>query len=271
MLDKEYAIWLAAFWEGEGCFHIDVGRRGKYVRKTVSFSIAQKNRQPLDEIIQKTGLGWIGSKFDKRSNSIVYSWTINSYEDIVSFVSEILPYMRFRRKEVEEKLEIVKQWCNSQKRHKWSKWEEELLLRHLPPDIPHSLLIRSGWLKMALQTELAPLLKRHTLGSVKEKLRQFRRKNLHKEKKNFNEFIRKYGVRFYLNHPSPKSPDPISLFKYLPLIALYEEAFRLRKQYGWGYWRVAKKLNISPNTVKEWFSKQGQKYRRRFSRIRMLP
>lgn len=33
---------------------------------------------------------------------------------------------------------------------------------------------------------------------------------------------------------------------------LYEEAIRLRREYGWGYRRISRKLSISPNTVDKW-------------------
>jgi len=121
--DKEFLIWLAGFWEGEGSFGI--GKTGRY------FNIAQskkRGKKILNEI--KTFL----IKFDiasevykniQKNNNNCYMYRTGNTEDIKKIFDLILPYLKFRKIEVIEKLDKIK---NIKPQRRWNEKEIKYLI-----------------------------------------------------------------------------------------------------------------------------------------------
>ncbi|RLG92145.1 MAG: hypothetical protein DRO36_02420 [Candidatus Hecatellales archaeon] len=125
MNNHEFYIWLAGFWEGGGCLNVTFSHRkgenvyclksgkryGPYTVKKdvkkIQVVISNTNREILEKIVEKTGLGKIyqQKKFRKiRLKKPIYFWRIQRAEEVLLFLEKIKPYLQFRRVEVEEKL-----------------------------------------------------------------------------------------------------------------------------------------------------------------------
>lgn len=123
--DRLFYVWLAGFWEGDGCLNLthvhrkgalvycykNGKRYGPYTVKRdvpkIQVAITSTNRAVLEMIARKTGLGKVyrekGAGKIKPTKTL-YSWRIQRADDVFLFLERIKPYLQFRRGEVERKL-----------------------------------------------------------------------------------------------------------------------------------------------------------------------
>jgi len=130
-VDEHFLNWLAGFWEGEGYFTI---RRDKGGWHHCRFGIAQTDTAPLKEISEKLGVGYVrlSEKRRKPNYSDKWVWEVGNRVEIIKVAELLLPYLRFRKFEVEDKLRKVKELQaknpNVGKRlRRYSKEEEEFI------------------------------------------------------------------------------------------------------------------------------------------------
>jgi len=152
-IDKEFLIWFAGFWEGEGCLSIDHHTTGNPRRVSIFVGQAgDKGKKICEEIQSKLG-GKVRLHQRRKENwKECYVWEINSRDKVIEIVEMMLPYLRFRKDEVEEKLKILKKWRDNGRKN-WTQEEIELLKRlgHLPA------------------TQLTKYFPNHTYNSIKQK------------------------------------------------------------------------------------------------------
>ena len=89
-------MWVAGFFDGEGCIYI--GRRiRKYTPQyNLQIDISQKDRRPLDSIVQEYG----GSVWGIKNPSGCYRWRITG-KAATRFLERILPYSLVKRNSIE--------------------------------------------------------------------------------------------------------------------------------------------------------------------------
>lgn len=108
MITDEY---IAGFFDGEGCITsqmiFQTGKYEKYPRVNVQLSIANTNRQTLEDISQKYG-GSI-SKKGNRPQTVreCYSLCITGKENMSIFLNAILPYLRIKKDQAIIALEFI--------------------------------------------------------------------------------------------------------------------------------------------------------------------
>lgn len=97
MTEAEWA-YLAGFFDGEGCIslHTRYKKDGYRVRLTISQSDPK-----LKTLYKQTGIGRIhrvepSGRFKSRPN---YQWIINAHKEVELFLSHILPYLRFKKRQ----------------------------------------------------------------------------------------------------------------------------------------------------------------------------
>jgi len=119
--EKEFLAWLTGFWEGEGSFSIVGG--------DCRFQVGQSGLRGKKIILE------IKDFFDKLD---IYSYlgkTVNNchtvrvgnIKDVNKIFKLILPYIRFRKEEVEDKLSLIK---NRKSAKRWSISEKIYLARN---------------------------------------------------------------------------------------------------------------------------------------------
>lgn len=121
-LNREFLAWLAGFWEGEGSFTV--------VQKTggPTVTITQADRTPLDLIKNRFGVGRIANKPPVEGYRIVYQWRLSGRREVKDVMGRMLPFMKFRKAEVEEKLRMLEGRKNFQL--KWIHDENEFLRKN---------------------------------------------------------------------------------------------------------------------------------------------
>jgi hypothetical protein len=125
MNGREFYVWLAGFWEGEGCLNVTFShRKGRSVYcykngrrygpytvkrdvKKIQVVLTSTNKGILNMIMKRTKLGKIYQQ--KQLGNIrlkrpIYSWRIQKAEEVLLFLEKIKPYLQFRRREVENKI-----------------------------------------------------------------------------------------------------------------------------------------------------------------------
>ena len=150
LMDKDFWSWFAGFWEGEGSccppsrYNSKIKSR-RYPRARLN--VAQAVREPLDYIQHQTLIGAITFRAPKRRRYVpwndkgCYVWQVNRTRDIIKIVENMLPFLRFRRKQVKDFLKEVKE---KESRAKWLSWtsDEINVLRELYPVATHIELTR---------------------------------------------------------------------------------------------------------------------------------
>lgn len=147
-MDRGFWPWLAGAWEGEGTFHLKERKRNPNQMQSY-FSVAQSGddrKAGLDYIKAQTGVGKVYPRHEIRPNrKPAYVWELWRRTDILRIVPKLIPYLRFRRKEVEEKLTRLKEAYEKQRFHFWTAVEEDF--------------IRANWRKLT-DRQIAKALKR---------------------------------------------------------------------------------------------------------------
>ena len=104
-VDREFLAWLAGFWEGEGCFYLSI----KGGETKTSFRIGQNNREPLDLIQSRLGIGYVQTfKPGGFNQKIHYEWVVASQNEVIKIVDLLLPFLKFRKTEIQHKLDRLR-------------------------------------------------------------------------------------------------------------------------------------------------------------------
>lgn len=113
---RDFWSYFTAFWEGEG--HLTLCKGG------VQLAVTQKSRIPLKYIKANLKLGKIPNR--KQSNGVSV-WKVTRRLDVIRILERMLPLMVSRGKEVERKLETLKEWERNYSTVGWTDEEEEVL------------------------------------------------------------------------------------------------------------------------------------------------
>jgi hypothetical protein len=96
--------WLAGFFDGEGCVHLQA--RFRKDRKAANYSlqvcITQNDKDILDEICRE-----YGGQVYQHSGRVCYRWRICSLRSL-RFLNDILPYVRIKKGQVELAIKFCK-------------------------------------------------------------------------------------------------------------------------------------------------------------------
>jgi hypothetical protein len=161
--DERFMAWLAGFWEGEG--HVCVTRNtgsNNIKCKAFSMGITQKNRDILESIQERFGYGGI-----YRGHDGIHNFIFHSRGKIIIWLSQMLPYLTFRKAAVKKMLDLIIQYENDptidrSRFIKWTPEEDKILIdnwggsfKKIKKDIPRhrisSLYNRSRKLRVIHQ------------------------------------------------------------------------------------------------------------------------
>jgi len=112
MEDNNFNIWVAGFWEGEGCLN-------KLKRQTgyqVSINQAIDNNRTVESCMKKIQEKFYGHLYNldiqkyypKFNTKLQIRWQLDKRKEIIYFLETIYPYCQFRKKEIENALEHYK-------------------------------------------------------------------------------------------------------------------------------------------------------------------
>lgn len=103
-LDREFLAWLAGFFEGEGNF--DTGFvNGKHPRALIT--ISQTDKRPLELIQSRLGGYLKYRKYNNPSWKPLWTWGTGKRFEAIKIVRVLLPYLRFKREKIEQKIKLV--------------------------------------------------------------------------------------------------------------------------------------------------------------------
>lgn len=128
MIDKEFLIWFAGFWEGEGHFLV-YSNVPPYYRKAV-FGVSQageRGRKIMEEIQRQIKEGHVYA--DVKRKTTMYEWVLYDAFKIKELVQMLLPHLRVRKEEVEQKLRILEENIR-RRRYGWSEKEDRILIEN---------------------------------------------------------------------------------------------------------------------------------------------
>jgi len=170
-IDKEFLIWFAGFFDGEGCFSIEyyINKKGEKRPRRVDLFIGQSGDKGLkicEEIRSVLG-GKIRINSRKEGSwNPCYIWHISNREGVIKIAEAILPYLKVKKEEVKEKLKILHRWRETGRKF-WTPEEIALLKKypHLPATILAKILQRHNYdhvrhkkAKLGLRSNIPPLI-----------------------------------------------------------------------------------------------------------------
>jgi hypothetical protein len=101
------AAWLAGFFDGEGgIYSYQAGRNKQY--KSWNLAIYNTNLASLKACVRITGCGTINRKPDRPRCKPTWRWQIASQRNLVSVLTQILPYLVIKRAKVKAYLKTWK-------------------------------------------------------------------------------------------------------------------------------------------------------------------
>ena len=104
-LEESFLNWFAGFWEGEGCISTRAHTQGRYHRALIE--IKQKDRTPLD-LIQSKFSGSVTKEICNRK-FLIWKWSLSKRTEVIRVSKLMLPYLRFRQREVEDKSRFLEE------------------------------------------------------------------------------------------------------------------------------------------------------------------
>lgn len=103
MTDKEFYIWLAGFFDGEGSVYIP-----RKSTLSVGISIGNTNSEVIFAIHKKINIGQVCIiKHENTKWSDTYIWRVRNYRDSGTILKEMLPYLTIKNKIAREALGII--------------------------------------------------------------------------------------------------------------------------------------------------------------------
>lgn len=133
-MDGDFWSWLAGFWEGEGTLGVYKDKRypEQGLKRTV-FQVVQSNKQPLEYILEQLEMKLRLTRDDRpRSPGVQrqkpsFVLQIQARGDVAYVCHKILPFLRFRRKEVQQKLAQIEKAISQAKYKHWTNEESSFL------------------------------------------------------------------------------------------------------------------------------------------------
>jgi hypothetical protein len=121
-ISKEDLIYIAGFFDGEGCVSILKRKDKHHTDFTYSLiaSIAQKNPSPLEEIINLFGFGKLHYLESTKNYSVLFA---GKFAD--DFLCQIIPYLRIKKDQAVLGIEFRKNTIR--KIGKWESVGEEMV------------------------------------------------------------------------------------------------------------------------------------------------
>jgi hypothetical protein len=152
-MEEKFLSWLAGFWEGEGCFTVG---------PPSVFMIVQVRKQPLLNIRRRMGGHLYPRKSKHEGWSDAWVWQVANRRDIIQVVEKIIPFLTFRKKEVQRKLKKVKALDTNSIKHDWARHEIQFLRKNWKQFTDIELA------KKLSRTAMSVLQKRRDLGSMRK-------------------------------------------------------------------------------------------------------
>jgi len=160
--DKLFWAWLAGFWEGEGHFtitqQVQTYKGRNYPKNHVVLAITNTRIDVLEYIREKLGVGRVYRRTSKGSEFI-----ISSIPEAIAVCKRLLPFLKFRKDEVQRKLKLLMGiWSNFLKRKRlWSKEDIEFIKENWRRMTDREIAEKLGRTLSAVQ------LRREKLGLIK--------------------------------------------------------------------------------------------------------
>jgi hypothetical protein len=178
--DQTFLLWFAGFWEGEGSLSFS----GRGVALDVCQS-GERGKQAIMQVREKFGFGQVYVDRQRSPRQPRYIWRVTSVPLVIKVLKDILPYLRFRREEVEEKLARLLEMDHRASRHRWTEWEIAYLKENYgkvpPKTIAENLgrhTVKAVWMKAKQLRLVKPrVVKRWTIKEV-EQVRFLKRRGL---------------------------------------------------------------------------------------------
>ena len=127
-MDKLFLAWVAGFYEGEGCFWIghQNGRRQPVAR----IMIGQADKRPIMLIKKKLGGHVYFRKARQKGWKDQWVWQVVNKRDLIRIVRLILPFLTFKKRDVQRKLKMVEISDVNSKKHDWAEHEIQFLKKN---------------------------------------------------------------------------------------------------------------------------------------------
>ncbi|HHH80094.1 MAG TPA: hypothetical protein ENL13_04255 [Thermoplasmatales archaeon] len=104
MIDNNTAPVIATFIDKRGCFYYRTNERGHHFH---TFKISTVDASIIRLLYRLTNMGHV--KENTNSNGkITYTWLVHSRSELYHLLTNVIPYLKNRRKEAEEMLEFLK-------------------------------------------------------------------------------------------------------------------------------------------------------------------
>lgn len=104
MEDKIFNVWLAGFWEGEGCIGKYKNQNGCYVEIKQALH-SERNVENCMKKIQENFGGHLHIYNPKnKKHRTITDWRLDKSYDVIKFIKTIYPYCQFRKKNLEDAL-----------------------------------------------------------------------------------------------------------------------------------------------------------------------
>lgn len=127
-LDREFMTWFAGFWEGEGSTSTYVNRATGQIIQDFSVSqTGERGRRILTHIKEKLGMGHICFSPARGNHQVSWRWHVRKRSDVIKMIKAILPYLKFRQKEVEGCLIDLESYPPARESFPWVDEEDKLL------------------------------------------------------------------------------------------------------------------------------------------------
>jgi len=107
-LDKHFDSWAAGFWEGEGSIIKDKNKNGFRISLCQSFH-DKRNVENIMIMLKDTYGGTIIKQSFNNHYHDILMWRILKGKDVINFIKRIFPYCQFRKKELQNVLNVYEQ------------------------------------------------------------------------------------------------------------------------------------------------------------------
>jgi hypothetical protein len=122
--DTEFWPWFTGFWEGEGSVvvHWKTTSSG-HPSGSIGISIVQKNRAPLDYIVEQTGMGTVTMNVSPRTarvapGRVVHVWQVSGRKRVAWFLQHMMRRAIFRDNLLKEAWEAVQRFESERGYHR---------------------------------------------------------------------------------------------------------------------------------------------------------
>lgn len=121
----ENDIYMAGFFDGEGCVRINKRIRGTYTEYSVFITIGQKDGAIIDWIVENFGGG---AYLIKRDNSYVWTATNKIAHNVLK---RITPYLKYKKPQAEIAIDFIEGRNDGKKTSPEEKARREILIEKM--------------------------------------------------------------------------------------------------------------------------------------------